>query len=123
MTKLLFLAALVLPVAGCNTWTQTNIDRTTKSIPVSEAQVQHVSLSSAPFNPARQEKLADLDVAVNKTTAFHPNPTIEAVEAKLREDAAKLGATAVVDVKISDVKISAFSWGTRTGTGIAVKAK
>lgn len=84
-------------------------------------QAAQVVLTSAAFDPAREQKLGDLQVSVNKTTAFHPSPTIPQVETKLREDAAKMGATRVVETRIGDVQISAFSWGTRTGTGIAVK--
>ncbi|MDK3017443.1 hypothetical protein [Pseudodonghicola flavimaris] len=78
-------------------------------------------LSATAYDPARETKLGDLKVTVKKTTAFHPNPTVEQVEAKLRSDAAKMGASRVVETEISAVEISPFSWGTRTGTGIAVK--
>ncbi|GAA3872801.1 hypothetical protein [Celeribacter arenosi] len=65
--------------------------------------------------------IQDIEVAVNKTTAFHPNPTVAGVEARLRASAAKLGGDAVINVVISDVKIRAFSWGGRTGSGTVVK--
>jgi uncharacterized protein YbjQ (UPF0145 family) len=67
------------------------------------------------------QKILDLKVTVNKTTAFHPNPTSEMVIEKLKAEAALVGADAVVNAKVTDVTVSAFSWGTRKGTGEAVK--
>jgi uncharacterized protein YbjQ (UPF0145 family) len=40
---------------------------------------------------------------------------------KLKAEAALVGADAVVNAKVTDVTVSAFSWGTRKGTGEAVK--
>ena len=62
-----------------------------------------------------------LDVSVNKLTAFHPSPTREAAIARLQEAAAKLGANAVINVSIGDVKVTPLSWGARQATGTAVK--
>jgi len=123
LKKLILAGAIALPLAGCDTWDTTNIDRDLRKAPVDQVRAEQVTLTSAPFDPARDQKLADLKVTVNKTTAFHPAPTVEMVETKLREDASKLGATEVVEVRISETQVSAFSWGTRTGTGIAVKPR
>lgn len=121
MKKLILPLMAALALSACDTWDTTNIDRDLRKAPVDQVQASQVVLTADAFDPARQTRLGDLKVTVNKTTAFHPNPTVELVEQKLREDAAKMGATKVVETKISDVQISAFSWGTRTGTGIAVK--
>lgn len=123
MRKTVFLAlAAPLVMAGCATWETSNLPREVKQAPVaanvapSQILVTEDSLSGRSFEP-----LADLKVTVNKTTAFHPAPTREAVIEKLRVDAAKLGADAVISVAITDVEVTPFSWGTRTGTGKAVK--
>ncbi|TDE36643.1 hypothetical protein [Antarcticimicrobium sediminis] len=121
LKKLILAGVIVLPVAACDTWDTTNIDRDLRKAPVEAVRAEQVELTSAPFDAAHQQKLADLKVTVNKTTAFHPAPTVAMVETKLREDASKLGATKVVDVRISEPQISALSWGTRTGSGVAVK--
>jgi hypothetical protein len=122
MKKLILPLMAALSLSACETWETTNIDRNLRNLPVNEVQASQVVLTSAAYDPAHQTRLGDLKVSVNKTTAFHANPTVEQVEQKLREDAAKLGATKVVEAKISEVKISPFSWGSRDGTGIAVKA-
>jgi len=65
--------------------------------------------------------LGPLDISVNKLTAFHQTPTREAAIKRLQEAAAKLGADAVINVKIGDVKVVPLSWGARQATGTAVK--
>ena len=50
--------------------------------------------------------LGDIEVTVNKTTIFHPNPTRELVAQKLREEAAKLRADAVILVRYGTLGIS-----------------
>ncbi len=123
MNKIVLCIAVAFSVAGCNTWSTTNIEQSARKAPVTETQVSQVMLSPAPFDPAKQAKIQDLKVAVNKTTAFHPEPTVELVQQKLREDAAKLGANAVMEVKISEPQVSWVSWGSRYGTGVAVRKK
>lgn len=65
--------------------------------------------------------IGPVDVAVNKLTAFHPNPSVEQAEIALREEAAALGADAVINVKIGDVGVSMMSWGTRKAEGTAIR--
>lgn len=64
--------------------------------------------------------LADLEVTVNKTTIFHENPTRELVADKLREEAAKIGADAVILVRYGTVGIGLMSWGSLDGRGRAI---
>ena len=58
---------------------------------------------------------------VAKVTAFHPAPTVEQGEQKLRVEAAELGADAVINAKIGAVEICPLSWGCRHVSGTAVK--
>jgi uncharacterized protein YbjQ (UPF0145 family) len=67
------------------------------------------------------ESLGDIKVTVNKTTLFHPDPTPALVDVELKEEAAKLGADAVVLVRYGTVGVSLFSWGSLDGQGRAVK--
>ena len=67
------------------------------------------------------ESLGDIEVSVSKTTVFHPDPTNEMIDEKLREEAAELGADAVILVRYGTVGISAFSWGKLDGNGRAIK--
>ncbi|MCB1339537.1 MAG: heavy metal-binding domain-containing protein [Pseudooceanicola sp.] len=120
MKKLAIVFAL-LAMAGCDTWETTSLPREARASEVpASVNPATIRIVEGPMPAGSYRKLADLRVTVNKTTAFHPNPTREQVIDKLRTDAAKLGADAVIDVAVSEVQISAFSWGTRTGTGTAV---
>lgn len=67
--------------------------------------------------------LADIEATVNKTTIFHDDPTPQLVNEKLREEAAKLGADAVILVRYGTVGVSLMSWGSLDGKGRAVVFK
>lgn len=123
MKNLLSITLCVLLLSGCETWQTTSLETyeaVNKSNPIDAAAIK---LSSKNYDASKHIKLKEISVTVNKTTAFHPDPSIEMVEAELRKEAQKLGATSVVSVEITDVKISAWSWGRRSGSGIAVKSK
>jgi hypothetical protein len=66
------------------------------------------------------ETLGDISVTVNKTTIFHPDPTRELVALRLKEEAAKLGADAVIHVRYGIVGIGFMSWGSLDGKGRAI---
>ncbi|MFN9476004.1 hypothetical protein [Acidovorax sp.] len=80
----------------------------------------HVFLVSS-ATARSKTSLGQITVKVNKTTAFHPAPTPELVNDRLRENAAAMGADAVVLVRYGDVGISMMSWGSLEGKGRAVK--
>lgn len=65
--------------------------------------------------------MGKIEVTVNKTTAFHPDPTKEIVDLALQEKAAAIGADAVIEVVYYGPRISFASWGTMEGVGTAVK--
>ena len=123
MKKILLSLAATVSLAACDTWETTSLEPEEKIVEVSEATADAVTLPGSAFDASKYVNLGALEVTVNKTTAFHPSPTAEMVQDKLREDAAKLGATIVFDVNISETQISALSWGTRTGTGTAARPR
>ena len=65
--------------------------------------------------------MGKIEVTVNKTTAFHPDPTKEIVDLALQEKAAAIGADAVIEVVYHGPRISFASWGTMEGVGTAIK--
>ena len=65
--------------------------------------------------------LGDIKASVSKTTIFNKDPTNEMVAAELREEAAKLGADAVILVRYGTVGVSMMSWGKLDGNGRAIK--
>lgn len=119
-TTLAIFAALA--VSGCDTWETSSLPKDLPPVQTEQTTApSSVVVTSDSMANRSYSSLGELSVSVNKTTALHPAPTEDMVIRKLQEDASKLGAIAVVNAKISDVKISALSWGTRTGTGTAVR--
>lgn len=134
ISKFAALSTAAIVLTACDgTW---ETDNTPKPTTATEKKVEaakqatlekvtpgQVVLHSGDIAGQNYTVIQDIKVSVNKTTAFHPSPTVEAVQAKLKNSAAKIGGNAVTNVNISDVKVSGFSWGTRTGTGTVVKTK
>lgn len=119
-TTLALVATLV--ISGCDTWETSNLPKDLPAPAAAETTTPaSVLVTSDDLAGRNYVALGDLKVSVNKTTALHPAPTEEMVKQKLQKDAAALGANAVINAKISNVQVSALSWGTRTGTGTAVR--
>lgn len=120
-------------LAGCNTWSSTNVELKTKGTDMETASAPAAAPVGTPKSAAdiiltekditdrKYETLADLEVTVNKTTIFHADPTKELVAEKLKEEAAKLNADAVILVRYGTVGIGLFSWGSLDGKGRAIK--
>lgn len=90
---------------------------TTTASPVTATQVQIFE-----GEPTRDYTvIGPVDIDVNKLTAGHPSPTREAAIARLQEAAGRIGADAVINVVVSDVRVTLLSWGARRATGTAVK--
>ncbi len=129
--KYAFLVTVLIAVSGCSgTWSNTNVEAApgTSGVAANTATavkkdpasivVTKADITDKPYNV-----IADIEVTVNKTTIFHPDPTPELVDQKLREEAAELGADAVVLVRYGSVGMSLLSWGSLDGKGRAVAFK
>jgi uncharacterized protein YbjQ (UPF0145 family) len=75
----------------------------------------------ATVNGGNFQVLGAVKTSVGKPTAFHPAPTVAQAEQKLRIEAAKLGADAVINTEIGEIGVCPFSWGCRNASGTAVK--
>lgn len=129
--KYAFLMFVAVAVSGCSdTWSNTNIEtapgtsgvaaKTATAVKKDPASitVMKSDITDRPYNV-----IADIEVTVNKTTLFHQDPTPELVDQKLREEAAELGADAVILVRYGSVGISLLSWGSLDGKGRAIAFK
>lgn len=134
MRILVYVAVAAALLSGCATWSTSSVDQPAGAKPIlASANASQATVAVAPESPTeilviegditdrKYESLGDISVTVNKTTIFHDDPTPELVREKLREEAAKLGADAVVLVRYGSVGISAFSWGSLDGKGRAVR--
>jgi hypothetical protein len=113
-------AALVL-LPGCATWSSSSVDNKAASAATSPTDPAKVMLTEGDMASRKYMSLGDVSVTVNKTTVFNKDPTREDVNAKLKEEAAKLGADAVIQVRYGDGGISMMSWGSLEGRGRAIK--
>lgn len=120
--KIVASSLLVLSLfTGCSTWSSSQVQMTPNSKVETKTQKEEVILSEGDITDKKYSVLAELSVDVNKTTLFHPDPTKEAVNEKLKEEASKIGADAVVFVRYGTVGISMVSWGSLNGKGRAIK--
>jgi hypothetical protein len=83
--------------------------------PVDQIRVIEGDITDKPY-----KSLGDVSVTVNKVSIFNADPTREMVDQRLRAQAAKLGADAVIQVRYGTVGISALSWGSLDGKGRAI---
>lgn len=131
--KLILVALCGAVLAGCNTWSSANVELKTKGTDMETASAPAAAPVETPKSPTdiiltekditdrKYETLADLEVTVNKTTIFHADPTKELVAEKLKEEASKLNADAVILVRYGTVGIGLFSWGSLDGKGRAIR--
>ncbi len=118
--------ALIVALSGCAaTWSTANVERapdaeTSATERREPTQGKDILITEQDITDRAYKVLADLEVTVNKTTIFHKNPTRELVADKLREEAAKIGADAVILVRYGTVGIGLMSWGSLEGRGRAI---
>jgi|GEM_PF-3162721 len=123
--KKLFVVASLLALTACGdaiTYPgqlegQTSDVSQTATTPVDQIQL----FESATADGRQFEEIGSVSASVGKPTAFHPSPTVQQAEQKLRIEAAELGADAIVNTSISNVTICALSWGCRNANGTAVR--
>lgn len=119
---------LGLAASGCSTWSSASV----KPPPGGPTAAAPAASARPVLDPAQvmltagdvdrpYDVLGDIAVTVNKTTVFHPDPTPALVDARLREQAAAMGADAVINVTYGKVGMSLMSWGSLDGSGRAVK--
>lgn len=128
------LIAPVLALSGCATWSTSSVDNAPEATasagaqavaqpqtPVKAVLPSQVVLTDTDVVDRKYQSLGDVTVTVNKTTVFHPDPTPEMVNEKLREKGAELGADAVILVRYGKGGVSLWSWGSLEGKGRAIK--
>lgn len=118
---------VILALSACSgNWSTSNVDlKTTNSgqasAPAATSKTaQDIIITEKDFTDRKYQTLGDIEVTVNKTTIFHPDPTKELVNEKLQEEAAKINADAVVLVRYGSVGVSFMSWGSLDGRGRAI---
>lgn len=108
--------------SGCATWHTSGVTNINPSVQkIAKSSSSDIILTEGDITDKKYIVLGDIEVTVNKTTIFHPDPTKEMVNEKLKEEAAKLGADAVTHIRYGSVGISMMSWGSLDGKGRAIQ--
>lgn len=113
------LLALTLALGACSpSWHTSSVD---KIDGVDRAPTNAASITVTESDLTRPYVvLGDLDVTVRKRSLFDADPTRETVNEALREEAAELGADAVILVRYGNVGLSVVSYAALDGRGRAV---
>ncbi|QXX78987.1 hypothetical protein HC956_08135 [Alcaligenes faecalis] len=122
--KKTLVVALLISLTGCATWSTSTVDGATThphQAVVPQTNASEILITESDIENRKYERLGDLTVTVNKTTVFHADPTKEMVNDKLKAEAAKLGANAVIHVTYGNTGVSFFSWGSLEGKGRAIR--
>ena len=85
-----------------------------------ETDPAKIILTKDDITDRKYEVIGDIKATVSKTTIFNSDPTPEKVDEELREEAAELGADAVILIRYGSVGVSVFSWGSLSGQGRAI---
>lgn len=126
MRKFLVVPAIlaIATLTGCATWSTSSVDGADKAAiatQTSKKSPSDVRITDTDLPDTKYVPIGDITVTVNKTTIFHPDPTREMVNEKLKEKGAELGADAVLFVRYGNGGISMMSWGSLEGKGRAVR--
>ena len=118
------IAAVLVSLQGCATWSTATVKSGDDVAPVSvkpSTSPAAIVVTEGDISDRPYVVLGDITATVNKTTIFNADPTPDMVAVKLQEEAAKLGADAVVLVRFGKVGMSLFSYGSLEGKGRAIK--
>jgi hypothetical protein len=112
--------ALLLLGACAEGWSTSNVAKTDAAAVRQATAPDQIQIIEGDVTDRPYKSLGDVSVTVNKVTIFNADPTREMVNQRLRKEAAKLGADAVIQVRYGTVGISPLSWGSLDGKGRAI---
>ena len=128
MRKIILLSMLLM-ISACSSWSTSNVDTiegyqanniSTSGESEQLNSLQDIVITDTDMSDRNYTVAGDISVTVNKTFIFSKTPTRKMVNEKLRKEALKIGADAVILVRYGSVGMSAFSYGSLNGKGRAV---
>jgi uncharacterized protein YbjQ (UPF0145 family) len=124
----LLLAPAVVLIAGCTHRTSVSVDPVIglSSAPASQysrvkAPPGEIVITEGALDGQKYISLGNITAAVSKATVFNQMPDRSMINVRLRQEASKMGADAVILVRYGQPGISLFSWGKLEGRGRAVR--
>lgn len=117
-----FVMALILGLSfsGCTTWfwnKSSNVQEIKLTLP-EKVVISELDILDRPYTV-----LSDISVTVTQLTPLNATPTKELVNAKLKVEAVKIGADAVIYVQYKKMDSTWTRWNGMEGKGQAVKFK
>ena len=128
MRKIILLS-MVLMISACSSWSTSNIETVegyqANNINATEESgqlesLQDIIITESDMSSRNFTVVGDMSVTVNKTTIFNKTPTRQMVNEKLRDEAFKIGADAVILVRYGSPGMSLWSYGSLNGKGRAI---
>ena len=128
MRKIILLSMLLM-LSACSSWSTSKVDTVegyqAKNISTSgESEqlnsLQDIVITETNMSDRNYTVVGDIEVTVNKTFIFSKAPTRQMVNEKLRKEALKIGADAVILVRYGSVGMTGWSYGSLNGKGRAV---
>jgi hypothetical protein len=122
MRKIILLSMLLM-ISACSSWSTSDVN-TVENYQASSTSglnsLQDIEITETDMSDRNYIVAGDISVTVNKTTIFNKTPTRQMVNEKLREEALKIGADAVILVRYGSVGMTGWSYGSLNGKGRAV---
>jgi hypothetical protein len=112
--------ALLASVGACSSWATSNVSGAAGTAARPATTPDKILVVEGDITDRPYTSLGDVSVTVNKTTLFNADPTRAMVNEKLKAEAAKLGADAVIQVRYGNVGVGLMSWGSLDGKGRAI---
>ena len=119
------LLAAVLALAACTgrgNWShndsKASLGRTADYL-VTDAE--RILVTAGDIEDRAYQRLGLLRVRVSRSTPFHPEATEAEADIELQDEAAKLGADAVIQVKYNNRTPDFLRWASMDATGTAIK--
>ena len=122
MRKIILLSMLLM-ISACSSWSTSDV-ATVEDYQASSTSelnsLQDIVITDTDMSDRNFTVAGDISVTVNKTFIFSKTPTRKMVNEKLREEALKIGADAVILVRYGSVGMTGRSYGSLNGKGRAV---
>jgi hypothetical protein len=122
MRKIILLSMLLM-ISACSSWSTSDV-ATVEDYQASSTSelnsLQDIVITDTDMSDRNFTVAGDISVTVNKTFIFSKTPTRKMVNEKLREEALKIGADAVILVRYGSVGMTGWSYGSLNGKGRAV---
>ena len=122
MRKIILLSMLLM-ISACSSWSTSDV-ATVEDYQASSTSelnsLQDIVITDTDMSDRNFTVAGDISVTVNKTFIFSKTPTRKMVNEKLREEALRIGADAVILVRYGSVGMTGWSYGSLNGKGRAV---